>query len=231
MAIEKVLSSHHSTSRQPMRLTQLRFRAFQNGTPVAEKCINEILCIWPDAYKVYTSKGQPVIEALDLPAKATEREEHFRSLWTQKENLAIKKPEPARTNPECRRALKPLLMRQLHTLSDGNKPLNLLDRIRAKEARLRAQRCPQAVKSARDTFVRSQVPKLIRVLSDLTRSQQHKSLDMETAMVILRTNLFRLSDEEITHTLEMVAQLYPTFCSIVRVGESEHLSLRSGVNV
>jgi len=238
LAIEKVLNFHHLTTRQPLRVAQLRFRAFQNGTPVSQQNIQEIMHIWPEAYKMYALKGQQVIEALDLPLRAEERKARFQFLWAEKENLVDKKEVLVSTNTlkreGKREALKPILMgkpRPQLSLSDSKIPLNLLDRIRAKESRLKQQRSPMAIKSARDAFLRSQVPKLLRVLADLNRHQTHCSLDMDTVMDVLRTNLFKLSDEEITRTLEMVSEMHPSFCSIIKVGNSERLSLRASVDV
>lgn len=242
LAIENILHFHHTTSRQPMRVALLRLRCFQNGSCVSQADIDTILRVWPAAYRIYISRGNLVIEATDLPQKVNERRITFASLWKEKENLLQSTSELAeksttekqnaqnRFDSEPVKPSRPILMGRMRK-QPVNRSLSLLDRIRAKEATLREERSPLALQRTQDSFLRSQLPRLKRVLEGLAESDGRRSIEMQEVMDILRTNLYKLGDDEIKRVLHLIIQTYPTLCSIVTVGSATHVQLNKAPSV
>lgn len=112
-----------------------------------------------------------------------------------------------------------------------NRSLSLLDRVRMKEAAIRQECTPSALQKNKDSFLLSQLPKLKRVLEELAESDGRRSLEMREILDILRTNLYKLGDDELKRVLHLVVQKYPTFCSIVTVGSATHVRLSKAPSV
>lgn len=259
LAIEKILHFHHTTSRQPLRVNQVRLRAFKNGTAVSMKDIEIIKAIYPEAYRIWNLKGNLVMDALDLPHNAEIRREIFCARWQDKENLLVKSShenndcetkcplQPIDTNetncsnnsltkkthalfaPPQRKSNRILMGRLAPTVR--NTKLTLLERIREKEALLNCTNTTPNIQASREKFLRSQIPKLKRILDELVIQKNGLSLEMNQVMELLRTNLFKLGDSEIKQVLHLLMETYPQFCSIVTVGETTHVKLCPSVTV
>lgn len=260
LAIEKILHFHHTTSRQPLRVNEVRMRAFKNGITVSMKDIETIRLIYPKAYRVWNSRGRLMIDALDLPHNADERKTTFHALWQDKENIlaraqtntdSTKVPlNPSDDNDKmtskcsdklCTNANTAILppQRSSHNrilmgrvaLGPKNKKLTLIERIREKEAALKCASTPQTVQETHAKFLRSQIPKLKRVLDEIANKPNGSSVEMTHIMDLLRTNLVKLGDTEIKGALDLLIKAHPHFYSVVTVGDTTHIKLRPSVAV
>lgn len=260
LAIEKILHFHHTTSRQPLRVSDVRMRAFKNGVSVSMKDIETIRLIFPKAYRVWNLRGKLMMEALDLPHNADSRKSTFHTLWQDKENIL------ARTQTNVDNAKSPLSpsddndkmaskcsdkvstktnnkilppQRSTHNrilmgrVASGpkNTKLTLIERIREKEAMLKCTNSPQSVQETHAKFLRSQIPKLKRVLDEIANKPNGSSIEMNQIMELLRTNLVKLADTEIKGALDLLIEAHPHFYSIVTVGDTTHIKLRPSVAV
>lgn len=231
VAIEKVLSFHHTTSRGPLRIATLCRRTQQNGTRVTLKDIEQVQQVWHEAYHVYYVGAMQVIEALDLPYNRDARLKTFVSRFDNKENSMVS-PAPVLRKIQtlsARVTKRPVLMGRLATQQNRicavNRTGTLLERVRAREAQLK-QTNPQVTKdSAQDAFLMSQIPKVKGVLNELLLKNK-TSLALEQMMQILRINMFKLSDDEILRSLHLLEQT-SNVCKVVTVGNETHVRLVS----
>ncbi|GMM49452.1 hypothetical protein DASB73_004100 [Starmerella bacillaris] len=232
LAIENILHFHHTTTRQPLNVSTLCSRTFRNGTAITVKDIEQILQVWPEAYKMYMIGNSRVIEAEDLPVNVKIRREIYQKKFNEKENTVYQRPVTMHKS-KCttgRVTKRPILMgRMAWQFNEVNKNTEkkgtLLERIRAKEASLKYVDKSMTKQQVQDTFLKSQIPKIQRVLNELT--MKSTSIELPKIMDIIRTNLFKLSDEEIYRSLQLLEQANPSLCKVVTVGNETHVKLVS----
>lgn len=217
-AIENVLQFHHTTNARPLLLDEVIARVLKlSGLKIALETVQEILDIYPDAYKLEQARANWLLSTCELPLRLKERAAKF---TTQIGVRSLPSPPPTPMKPmrivgkAPSRVIKGTLKR--HT-TNIPKTGDILSRIRMKEAALKQASDPLFKKAQREKFLTAQLPGIGAVLHSLSTSRSSFSMS-ELVDRVATSVKTRLSSSEISEAISLLSKTKPQFCSLVESG-------------
>ncbi|PRT55165.1 Cell division cycle protein cdt1 [Wickerhamiella sorbophila] len=218
-AVEAVMQFHHSTSARPLPLEEVIARVLKlSGLRIAQQTVEEILEVYPDAYKLEQARTNWLLSTCELPLRLKERANKFATLIGAR---SLPSPPPTPMKPTRRivgkapsRVIKGTVKRYTASIP---KTGDILTRIRMKEEALKRASDPLVKRQQREKFLIAQLPGISAVLHSL--STMRSSFSMSELIDRVSTSVkTRLSPSEISEAIELLSKSQPDFCSLVDSG-------------